>query len=234
MPYPNSKKQHYREKITHYNLLIYKSIETNLCLDKNGIDMSIKCDSLLISQYQSGNEHALALLIEKHNKELFSYIYYKLMDEELANDIFQDTFMKIIVTLKEGKYNDEGKFILWAKRIAHNLIIDYYRLKCKNQKVSETTFDCEEFSIFDILREPSENIEDQMITSQIFQDVHLMVQHLPENQREVIKLRFFDGLSFKEIAEHTNTSINTTLGRVRYALINLRKIMNEKKIILTR
>ena len=156
------------------------------------------------------------------------------MDEDLANDIFQDTFMKIIVTLKEGRYNEEGKFILWAKRIAHNLIIDHFRLKSKNQKISETTYENEEFSIFDLLREPSENIEDQLITSQIYGDLAKMLVLLPENQREVIKLRFFDGLSFKEIAEHTDTSINTTLGRVRYALINLRKIMDDHQIVLTR
>lgn len=196
--------------------------------------MSKKSDSHLISEYQNGDENALALLIDKHNNDLFSYIYYKVMDRDLANDIFQDTFMKIIVTLKEDRYNDEGKFIIWAKRIAHNLIIDHYRIKCKNQKISETTFENEEFSIFDILKDSSENIEDQIITSQIFEDLHIMIQHLPENQKEVIQLRYFDELSFKEIAEHTNTSINTTLGRVRYALINLRKIMNEKEIILTR
>lgn len=196
--------------------------------------MSKKSDSYLIRQYQNGDENALALLIDKYNKELFSYIYYKVTNEDLANDIFQDTFIKIIVTLKEGRYNDEGKFIIWAKRIAHNLIIDHYRIKCKNQKISETTFENEEFSIFDILKEPSENIEEQMITSQIFEDLHSMIQYLPENQKEVIQLRYFNDLSFKEIAEHTNTSINTTLGRVRYALINLRKIMEEKKIILTR
>lgn len=196
--------------------------------------MSKKSDSYLVRQYQNGDENALAILIDKYNKELFSYIYYKVANEDLANDIFQDTFIKIIITLKEGRYNDEGKFIIWAKRIAHNLIIDHYRIKCKNQKISETTFENEEFSIFDILKDSSENIEDQIITSQIFEDLHIMIQHLPENQKEVIQLRYFNELSFKEIAEHTNTSINTTLGRVRYALINLRKIMNEKEIILTR
>lgn len=196
--------------------------------------MKTQTDSFLIEQYQNGNENALASLIEKYQSDLYSFIYYKLMDEELANDIFQDTFIKIIVTLKENRYNDEGKFILWAKRIAHNLIIDHYRIKSKNQKISETTFENEEFSIFDIIREPSENIEDQMVTYQIFSDLHSMLRYLPENQQHVIKLRFFDGLSFKEIAEQTNTSINTTLGRVRYALINLRKIMEENNIILTR
>lgn len=196
--------------------------------------MKTQSDSQLISQYQIGNEVALSHLIERHQKDLYSYIYYKVTDEELANDIFQDTFMKIIITLKEKRYNEEGKFILWAKRIAHNLIIDHYRLKAKHIKVSETTYEDEEFSIFDIIREPSENIEDQLVTEQIYDDLLKMIIHLPENQQEVLKLRFFDGLSFKEIAEQTETSINTTLGRVRYALINLRKIMENNNIVLTR
>lgn len=196
--------------------------------------MNNKSDSLLISQYQNGDENSLVCLIQRHQKELFSFIYYKLLDEDLANDVFQDTFMKIIVTLKEKRYNEEGKFILWAKRIAHNLIIDHYRLKAKNIKVSETTYENEEFSIFDLIRDPSENIEDQLVLQQINSDLVRMLQYLPENQQEVIKLRFFDGLSFKDIAEQTETSINTTLGRVRYALINLRKIMEENNIVLTR
>ncbi|WP_374450793.1 RNA polymerase sigma factor [Cloacibacterium normanense] len=196
--------------------------------------METHTDSLLISRYQKGEENALSILISRHQKELFSFIFYKLMDEELANDVFQDTFMKIIVSLKEGRYNDDGKFILWAKRIAHNLIIDHYRLKSKHIKVSETTYENEEFSIFDLLKETEENIEERLITNQIYDDLMKMLVFLPENQQEVIKLRFFDGLSFKEIAEQTNTSINTTLGRVRYALINMRKIMEENQIILTR
>lgn len=196
--------------------------------------METHTDSLLISRYQKGDENALSILISRHQKELFSFIFYKLMDEELANDVFQDTFMKIIVSLKEGRYNDDGKFILWAKRIAHNLIIDHYRLKSKHIKVSETTYENEEFSIFDLLKETEENIEERLITNQIYDDLIKMLVFLPENQQEVIKLRFFDGLSFKEIAEQTNTSINTTLGRVRYALINMRKIMEENQIILTR
>lgn len=196
--------------------------------------METLTDSLLISRYQKGDENALSILISRHQKELFSFIFYKLMDEELANDVFQDTFMKIIVSLKEGRYNDDGKFILWAKRIAHNLIIDHYRLKSKLIKVSETTYENEEFSIFDLLKETEENIEERLITNQIYDDLMKMLVFLPENQQEVIKLRFFDGLSFKEIADQTNTSINTTLGRVRYALINMRKIMEENQIILTR
>jgi RNA polymerase sigma factor (sigma-70 family) len=196
--------------------------------------MKSKSDSLLISLYQKGDEEALSTLIHRHQRELFTFIFYKINDEDLANDVFQDTFMKIIVMLKEGRYNEEGKFILWAKRIAYNLIIDHFRSKSKNIKVSETTFESDEYSIFDLLKEPSENIEDQLVTNQIQDDLLKMLQYLPKNQQEVIQLRFFDGLSFKEIADHTNMSINTTLGRVRYALINLRKIMDENHIVLTR
>lgn len=196
--------------------------------------MKIQTDSTLISEYKQGSEQALATLIERHQKDLFSFIFYKLMDDDLANDIFQDTFMKIIVTLKEGRYNEEGKFILWAKRIAHNLIIDHYRLKSKHIKVSETSYDNDEYSIFDLIAGKEENVEEKLVSQQIQSDLLKMLVCLPENQQEVIKLRFFDGLSFKEIAEQTNNSINTTLGRVRYALINLRKIMDENKIILTR
>ncbi len=196
--------------------------------------MKTHTDSWLISEYRNGNEKTLSILIERHQKDLFSFIFYKLMDEDLANDIFQDTFMKIIVTLKEGRYNEEGKFILWAKRIAHNLIIDHYRVKAKHIKVSETSYDNDEFSIFDLISGNEENIEEKLISEQIQHDLTRMLVFLPENQQEVIKLRFFDGLSFKEIADQTETSINTTLGRVRYALINLRKIMDQHHIILTR
>ena len=196
--------------------------------------MHTNTDSWLISNFKNGNEKALAILIERHQKEIFTFIFYKLMDETLANDIFQDTFMKIIITLKEGRYKEEGKFVLWAKRIAHNLVIDHFRLKAKHNKVSETSYDNEEFSIFDLIAVQEENIEEQLVSRQIQEDLMKMLQYLPENQQEVIKLRFFDGLSFKEIAEQTDSSINTTLGRVRYALINLRKIMGEHQIVLTR
>ena len=196
--------------------------------------MNTCTDSQLIDSYQKGCEKSLSVLITRYQKDLFTYIFYKLMDEDLANDIFQDTFMKIIVTLKQGRYNDQGKFILWAKRIAHNLVIDHYRLKSKHLKVSETTYENDEYSIFDMLQVQDENIEEKMISEQINSDLLGLLVHLPENQQEVIKLRFFDGLSFKEIADQTDSSINTTLGRVRYALINLRKIMDEKNIILTR
>ena len=190
-------------------------------------------DSKLIANYQNGDEQALATLIERHQRELFSFIFYKVLDEELANDFFQDTFIKIILKLKEGKYAEEDKFILWAKRIASNLIIDYFRVKSKYIKVSDTSYEDEEFSIFDTIKETEDNIEDRLILNQIHSDLKNIMSLLPENQQEIIKMRFYDELTFKEIAELTNTSINTTLGRMRYALMNIRKIIAENKIVLT-
>ena len=190
-------------------------------------------DSRLIANYQNGDEQALATLIERHQRELFSFIFYKVLDEELANDFFQDTFIKIILKLKEGKYAEKDKFILWAKRIASNLIIDHFRTKSRHIKVSDTSYEDEEFSIFDTIKETEDNIEDQLILNQIHSDLKNIMSLLPENQQEIIKMRFYDELTFKEIAELTNTSINTTLGRMRYALMNIRKIIAENKIVLT-
>ena len=190
-------------------------------------------DSCLISQYQKGDEQALAKLIQKHQQELFSFIFYKVKDDDLANDFFQDTFIKIIINLKEGKYTEEDKFILWAKRIASNLIIDHFRVKSRHITVSETSYMDDEFSIFDTIKETDFNVEEQLILSQIHEDLKNIIVFLPENQQEIIKMRFYDELTFKEIAELTNTSINTTLGRMRYALMNIRKIIAENKIVLT-
>ena len=190
-------------------------------------------DSKLIANYQNGDEQALATLIERHQRELFSFIFYKVLDGELANDFFQDTFIKIILKLKEGKYAEKDKFILWAKRIASNLIIDYFRVKSKYIKVSDTSYEDEEFSIFDTIKETDFNVEEQLILNQIHTDLKNIMSLLPENQQEIIKMRFYDELTFKEIAELTNTSINTTLGRMRYALMNIRKIIAENKIVLT-
>ena len=190
-------------------------------------------DSCLISQYQKGDEQALAKLIQKHQQELFSFIFYKVKDDDLANDFFQDTFIKIIIKLKEGKYTEEDKFILWAKRIASNLIIDHFRVKSRHITVSETSYMDDEFSIFDTIKETDFNVEEQLILSQIHEDLKNIIVFLPENQQEIIKMRLYDELTFKEIAELTNTSINTTLGRMRYALMNIRKIIAENKIVLT-
>ena len=190
-------------------------------------------DSRLISQYQKGDEQALAKLIQKHQQELFSFIFYKVKDDDLANDFFQDTFIKIIIKLKEGKYTEEDKFILWAKRISSNLIIDHFRVKSRHITVSETSYMDDEFSIFDTIKETDFNVEEQLILSQIHEDLKNIIVFLPENQQEIINMRFYDELTFKEIAELTNTSINTTLGRMRYALMNIRKIIAENKIVLT-
>ena len=190
-------------------------------------------DSCLISQYQKGDEQALEKLIQKHQQDLFSFIFYKVKDEDLANDFFQDTFIKIIIKLKEGKYTEEDKFILWAKRIASNLIIDHFRAKSRHITVSETSYMDDEFCIFDTIKETDFNVEEQLILSQIHEDLKNIIVFLPENQQEIIKMRFYDELTFREIAELTNTSINTTLGRMRYALMNIRKIIAENKIVLT-
>ena len=190
-------------------------------------------DSCLISQYQKGDEQALAKLIQKHQQELFSFIFYKVKDDDLANDFFQDTFIKIIIKLKEGKYTEEDKFILWAKRIASTLIIAHFRVKSCHITVSETSYMDDEFSIFDTIKETDFNVEEQLILSQIHEDLKNIIVFLPENQQEIIKMRFYDELTFKEIAELTNTSINTALGRMRYALMNIRKIIAENKIVLT-
>lgn len=185
-------------------------------------------DAVLVKQYMDGNEWAFSQLIKRHEKKVFGFIFSKVADEDLANDIFQDTYIKIIHTLKNKNYQEEGKFLQFTMRIAHNLIIDHYR------KASKVHFkrDTEEYSVFQGLQDYTPNIELLMIDGQIEEDLKKMIDLLPYDQKEVIMLRIYDDLSFKEIAETTNVSINTALGRMRYALINLRKIIAQKQIIL--
>jgi len=185
-------------------------------------------DGQLIKRYLEGDEGALEFLIKKHEQRLFSYIIVRIQDRDLANDVFQDTFVKIIKTLKLGKYNEEGKFLQWSMRIAHNLIIDHFRRQKRMPKVSANA----EFNIFDILQDGKLNQESTMIKEQIMSDLHKLIEELPTEQREVLKLRHFSELSFKEIAEQTDVSINTALGRMRYALINLRKLMAKHQVNL--
>lgn len=187
-------------------------------------------DQELVSHYANGNEECFEVLVFRHKSRLFSYIYHQVRDRELANDIFQDTFVKVIHTLKHGCYNEEGKFLPWIMRIAHNLIIDHYR-KCA--KIPTINNSKSEFDIFSTLNIFDENAEDKIITDQIHQDLRVLVNKLPKVQKEVLQLRHFSDMSFKEIAENTNVSINTALGRMRYAIINLRKMIEEEKIILT-
>lgn len=184
----------------------------------------------LISQYLNGKTSSLQPLIERHKSRLFAYIFMLVKDKQLADDIFQDTYVKVINTLKTGKYNDEGKFIQWVMRIAHNLVIDHFR-KSKKQNFVESYNP--EYSIFDSIKLTDPSIEEKLVTEQIHSDVKALLEYLPEEQREVLYLRCYAGLSFKDISEQTEVSINTALGRMRYALINLRKLIEEKQMVLT-
>ena len=184
----------------------------------------------LIKSYLEGNLSSLQKLIKKYENRLFSYIFMLVKDKPLADDIFQETFIKVINTLNSGRYNDEGKFIQWVMRIAHNLVIDHFR---KSKKVSFVENRYEESDVFENLFIADKSIEDKMVMSQIFSDVKKLMNNLPDDQREVLYLRCYAGLSFKDIAEQTEVSINTALGRMRYALINIRKMIEEKKMILT-
>jgi RNA polymerase sigma factor (sigma-70 family) len=186
-------------------------------------------DNELIAKYLDGNHQMLECLISRHQKKIFSYILVTVKDKALAEDIFQDTFIKIINTIRSGYYKEEGKFIQWAMRIAHNLTIDYFR---KNKRIS-TIENRTDFDIFETIKIHDESVESKMITQQIHQDIRCLIELLPDEQKEVIYLRHYSDLSFKEIAEQTNVSINTALGRMRYALLNIRKMMKEKNIILT-
>lgn len=185
-------------------------------------------DSQLIASYQSGNELALKTLILRYEKRLFSYILISVKSKELAEDIFQDTFIKVINTIRSGNYRDEGKFFQWVMRIANNLKIDYYR-KMQRLPVFEGNG---EYDIFDLLSTREDSVEQKIVKEQIFADLHRVVELLPEEQKEVLNMRIYQDYSFKEIAELTGVSINTSLGRMRYALMNLRRMAKEHKIEL--
>ena len=186
-------------------------------------------DSKLVINYIKGNERSLEILIKRHKNRIFGHIYSKVLDRDVANDIFQDTFIKVINTLKAGKYNEEGKFLPWALRIAHNLAIDHFRRR-KRIPSFQTN---EDFDIFSFISDSSLNAENQLIKNQIHFDVQKVINELPEEQKEVLKMRMYRDMSYKEISESTGTSINTSLGRMRYALMNLRKIIDTNNMILT-
>jgi RNA polymerase sigma-70 factor (ECF subfamily) len=186
-------------------------------------------DSELVSSYIKGDEKSLEILIKRHKQRIYSFIYSKVLDRDLTEDVFQDTFIKVIRTLKLGNYNEQGKFVSWVMRIAHNLVIDHFR---KNKRIPkfENSYD---FDIFSVLSDSSLDAEKSMIRSQILNDVKKLIEHLPNDQKEVLKYRFYNDMSFKEISDKTGVSINTSLGRMRYALINLRNIIEKKNIVLT-
>jgi len=187
-------------------------------------------DHDLIHAYLNGNQSSLEQLIRRHQNRIFAYILMTVKDKSLADDIFQDTFIKVINTLRGGTYKEEGKFIQWVMRIAHNLIIDHFR-KAKRLPVVEVKDN--EYDVFNTVQLAEDTVEQKMIIDQIHDDVRKMIEYLPEEQKEVLVMRAYQDMSFKDIAEQTDVSINTALGRMRYALINLRKIAAEKDIILT-
>lgn len=186
-------------------------------------------DAILVKNYVGGDEIALATLIERHQSKIYGFIYSKIQDRDICDDIFQDTFVKVIKTLKTKSYNEEGKFLPWVMRIAHNLIIDYFR-KSKKMPMHR---DNDEYSIFSLISDTSPNVESRIITEQIELDLSRIIDELPDDQREVLVMRIYQDLSFKEIADLTGVSINTALGRMRYALLNLRKVIDKNQIILT-
>ncbi len=186
-------------------------------------------DDLLVKNYIDGDEMALEVLINRHQSKIYGFIYSKVLDRDIANDVFQDTFIKVIKTLKGRSYNEEGKFLPWVMRIAHNLIIDTFR-KGKKMPMNRET---EEFSIFSYMTDNSPNIESQIITEQVENDLLKLIEELPDDQKQVLRMRIYDDLSFKEIADLTDVSINTALGRMRYALMNLRRMIEKNQIVLT-
>jgi len=185
-------------------------------------------DGVLVSSYIDGNEKSLEILIYRHKQRIFSFILSKILNKDIAEDIFQDTFIKVIKTLKKGNYNEEGKFLPWVMRIAHNLIIDHFR----RSKRIPTINNSDEFDIFTIIGDDVLNIEKQLIKAQILDNVKDLIEELPDDQKEVLIMRMYRDMSFKEISENTGVSINTALGRMRYALINLRKLIEKHQIIL--
>ena len=184
-------------------------------------------DQQLIKEYLKGNDKAFEILLTRHKEKIYTSIYLFVKDTEKANDIFQDVFIKIVDTLRKGKYNHEGKFLQWAMRISYNMCVDNFRKNKRRTKVSST----ETFDIFDVLESKDDNMETTMIKSQMHKKVRSLVDQLPPEQREVVILRHYADMSFKEISQLTRVSINTALGRMRYALINMRKMVDEKEMV---
>lgn len=188
-------------------------------------------DNELVQRFIAGDQNSLEILIQRHKGRVFSYILLIVKNQELAEDIFQETFIKVIRSLKRGKYTENGKFVSWVLRISHNLIIDHFRKEKLKGTISN---DNAGIDIFNSQKFSEETIEDQMINSQILNEVKDLIQELPDDQQQVIFMRHYQGLSFKEIADQTDVSINTALGRMRYALINMRKMIEKKNMVLTK
>lgn len=191
---------------------------------------SVLTDQNLVQAYIKGDHSAIEVLINRHRRKVYTYILMTIKNQQLAEDLFQETFIKVIQSLRGGKYKDNGKFLSWVIRIAHNLIIDHFR---KEKQMNAISNDDTEVDLFNSKKLSDDNIEELIISSQIRSDIRTLINELPDDQREVVLLRHYGGLSFKEIADQTDVSINTALGRMRYALINLRKLIHENKLTLT-
>jgi RNA polymerase sigma-70 factor (ECF subfamily) len=189
-------------------------------------------DRELISLYLQGNETAFKTLLMRHKSKIYRFIMMKINDTDLANDIFQETFIKVVNTLKLGQYNEEGKFLPWVMRIAHNLIIDHFRRINKVTMISESSSLKSDYTIFNTLQVQDDNIEESILKSELESQMLELVEFLPEMQKDILKMRLFQDLSFKDIAENEGISINTALGRMRYALINLRKLMDKHQLVV--
>ena len=187
-------------------------------------------DQELVKRYLSGDTVSLENLISRHKNKVFAYILMVVKDRDLADDIFQDTFVKVIHTLRNGSYKEEGKFVQWVMRIAHNLIIDHFR---KSKRIPVIDNGSEDYDILSTIGLSDPSVEELLVTAQIHNDIRELIELLPEEQKQVLKMRHYADMSFKDIAEQTDVSINTALGRMRYALINLRKIIQEKELSLT-
>ena len=190
----------------------------------------VKSDKELIERYQDGDVHSFELLIGRYQKQVYSYILTLVKDKQLADDVFQDTFVKVIQTIKSKGYKDDGRFVQFAMRIAHNLVIDHFR---KENRIPTVESSSEDYNYIDNVPITDHSVEQGMIVDQVHSDLHRMIAFLPDEQREVLRMRIFDDMSFKDIADITNVSINTALGRMRYALINLRKMMVANNMTLT-
>lgn len=188
-------------------------------------------DRELITLYIDGNEKAFEVLLMRHKDKIYRFIYLKVRDQVLAEDIFQEAFVKIINTLKIGSYNEEGKFLPWAMRIAHNLVIDHFRKSSKVRMISESSSTKDDFNIFSTLSLEDKNVQEQMSYDELEKQMVELIEYLPLSQREILKMRIFQDMSFKDIAELEDISINTALGRMRYALINLRKLIEKHQMV---
>jgi RNA polymerase sigma-70 factor (ECF subfamily) len=185
-------------------------------------------DQVLVKKYITGDNYSFEVLLNRHKSRVFAFIMSKIKNKDLSEDIFQDTYVKVVNSLQKGKYNEEGKFLPWVMRIAHNLVIDHFRKQKKMHMVRSNN----DFDIFDVIKDENINVDDRLIRDQIFSDLRGLINLLPNDQKEVLMMRYFEEMSFKKIAEHFDISINTALGRMRYALINLRVLKKKRHVDL--